>query len=90
MNGKSALLDLAKKISEEDDWKNLPIEEQERLLQQLRDSKEEKKGVKVTQAHSGNDIEYTLVQLNAKVSPQPDILNETEYYVPLDCQPVSL
>ena len=45
MNGKSALPDLAKKISGEDDWKNLPIEEQERLLQQLWDNKEGKKAV---------------------------------------------
>jgi len=35
MNGRSALTDLAKKMSEDNDWKDLPIKEQERLLQQL-------------------------------------------------------
>jgi len=32
MNGRSTLTDLAKKMSEDNDWKYLPIEEQERLF----------------------------------------------------------
>jgi hypothetical protein len=63
MNGKSALPDLAKQVSEDDDWKNMPLLEQERLLKQLQDSKEEKKITKVSSVHTGNDIECTLVWL---------------------------
>lgn len=75
MNGRSALTDLAKQLSENDDWKDMPIEEQERLLKQLRDSKEEKKMTKIAPSHSGNDIECTLVRLNAEVSSSPHIFN---------------
>jgi len=63
MNGKSALPDLAKKVSEDEDWKNMPIEEQERLLQQT-----DKRG-----------SEYWLIHS----------LNDSEYWVPPDCQLVS-
>jgi hypothetical protein len=87
MNGKNALLDLAKKVSEDENWRHLPIEEQEKLLQQLWDRKE-KKSTKSTLAQTGNDIEYTLVQLNAEVSLHLINLNNTEYYIPPNCQPV--
>lgn len=71
MVGKSALPNLSKSTSADDNWKGLPLEEQERLLQQLRDSKAKKaeqKTVKVTHALTANDIEGTMLRLNAEVS----------------------
>lgn len=71
MVGRKALPELAKSTANEEDWKDMAPEEQERLIQQLRDFKSaqaEKKVVKVTQAFVGNDIEGTLARVNAEVS----------------------
>lgn len=65
---------LSQSAANEGGWQDLLTEEKEQLLQQLRDTKQEraeKKVAKVTQAHVGNDIETTLVRLNAEVSPVP-------------------
>lgn len=70
MKGQDALPSLAKSTAN-DDWRDLNPEEQERLLQQLREARSdraEKKVAKVTQARVANDIEGTLLRLNAKVS----------------------
>lgn len=70
MKGQDALPSLVKSTAN-DDWRDLNPEEQERLLQQLREARSdraEKKVAKVTQARVANDIEGTLLRLNAKVS----------------------
>lgn len=71
MKGREALPALTKSEAMTSSWKDISPEEQERLLQQLRDSKttkEEHKVAKVSHAHTGNDIEVTLLLINAEVS----------------------
>ena len=65
MSGKNALPDLVKQCAEEGEWKNLDEEEEDWLLQQLRDSKSSKLIRTVT--HTASDIEGTLACLNPEV-----------------------
>ncbi|KAF7964970.1 hypothetical protein HWV62_1296 [Athelia sp. TMB] len=68
--GKAALGALSKEISEENSWRYLPKDEQRRLIQNLeayKKEKEDQKVEKVLPAHQGNDIERTMVGVNAEV-----------------------
>ncbi|KAF7976739.1 hypothetical protein HWV62_5712 [Athelia sp. TMB] len=68
--GTSALGILSKDVSQHGHWNNLPEEEKERLIQQLRDDKEaeeKQKSEKVLPKQQGNDIESTMSSVTAKV-----------------------
>jgi hypothetical protein len=65
MNGKNALPDLVKQCAEDGEWKELDTDEEEWLLQQLRDSKATK--TTKTATHAAADIEGTLSRLNPEV-----------------------
>lgn len=82
--GKNVLPSLAKSTANDESWNDIAPEEQEQLIQQLCDSKakrDEKKVTKVTQALVGNDIEGTLLRLNAEVSSR-----NTKRLAPSDCR----
>lgn len=61
---------MSRTVARNEEWRNLPEAEQERILNQLRDSKaekEEKKVAKVAHEHTANDIEQTCTRLNSEV-----------------------
>lgn len=71
LSGRNGLPELAKGTARDQEWKHLGHEEQERLLQQLRDFKAEKaltKVAKVSPEFTANDIETTIRRMNTEVS----------------------
>lgn len=71
ISGRNGLPELAKGTARDQDWKHLGQEEQERLLQQLREFKAEKaltKLAKVPPGFTANDIETTIRRMNTEVS----------------------
>lgn len=69
--GKSALGSLSKEISQEGSWRDLSEDEQRELIENSEAYKKENKSKKVEKvlaSHQGNNIERTMVGLNAEVS----------------------
>lgn len=71
LSGRDGLPKLATGTAQDQHWKDMGPEEEERLLQQLRDFKAEKAAEKVTKVspeYTANDIETTLRRMNIEVS----------------------
>lgn len=71
ISGRDGLPELARGTARDNDWKHMGQEEEERVLQQLRDFKAEKALAKVTKVSpefTANDIETTIRRMNTEVS----------------------